>query len=103
MAAGSCSPRCDVIAVGVRLQFVVAGVWLVQVALFMLSVLLLFWEIGWKPYASKADNSFSITLSGSQCIISGLEVYVVNAFLNHQVDNTKQVRESAATLILACA
>ncbi len=62
-----------------------------QVALFMLSVLLLFWELGWQPYARRADNRLSCSLAGSICIISGLEVYVVNAAFNDtNADSSKQ-------------
>lgn len=63
-----------------------------QVALFMMSVLLLFWEIAWKPYATASDNHFSSALMGCICVIGGLEVYVVNAHQQNTIDSEKQVK-----------
>ena len=67
----------------------------------MLSVLLLFWELGWQPYAARADNWLSCTLCGSICIIAGLEVYVVNAAVNNTSESSKQVRSLLPCLCAA--
>lgn len=54
------------------------GVVDVQVSLFLLSVLLLFWELKWQPYDRNDDNWLSKCLSGSMCLIAGIEVWVAN-------------------------
>lgn len=65
-----------------------------QVALFILCVSMLFWQLGWRPYASREDNFLAIALAGCQAVVAGLEIFVVSTLLNNpqDYDGSREVR-----------
>jgi hypothetical protein len=67
--------------------------------MFMVCVAMLFWQLGWRPYATREDNFLSIGLAGCLCVVAGLEIFVVSAISsNSQVANPREVSSGSSNM-----